>query len=332
MRKDLYKSLFLAYFVRKSDSRRNLSFTMNLPLKAIQYFDATARFGSYSQAAKFLCVSHGAVLAQVQKLEAYLGVKLFVRHKGRIVLSEAGLHLSRATAPAFQMIGAAVQELKAVKRQTLVLSTIPSLAAHFLLPNIHEFHAVCPEVDLELHYCINGQYHPGSHFVLDYHDKGLPESPDTYLLFSGASVPVCGNGLKQARERGDWVFEDGMLLHDSDKNYWQQWFTHNRPHQAVDCGKGAVYSDFNLLHTAVLCNNGIALCPYVLLYEDLNQGRLHLLSVEKGNTERCYRLTVGEKSGGEAQDQMKEWLLNLAAARRNAAEDYLDSFRSSMCV
>nr|WP_303393706.1 LysR family transcriptional regulator [Sphingomonas sp. CDS-1] len=54
--------------------------THRLPsLNALRAFDAVARHGSFTAAAKELCVTHGAVSRHISILEDSLGVKLFIR-------------------------------------------------------------------------------------------------------------------------------------------------------------------------------------------------------------------------------------------------------------
>lgn len=296
---------------------------MKLPLKAIHYFETTARLGSYSEAARELYVSHGAVLAQVQKLEDWLGVKLFVRRNGRIHLSEAGKQFARRIAPAFQTLEQAVSDTRFASRHHIIISTIPSLAAHFLLPNIGQFHRLYPEAELELHYCLDGQYLPDSHFVLGYFDcERQAVEPNRHILFSAASVPVCGAGyLKQPHtvlSPQDMVRYP--LLHDHSKSAWQDWFArHDDSRSIVLPQQGAVYSDFNLLYTAVCNNNGIGLCPYVLLHDEIAAGRLQIVSPLQGNLDRYYYFAINKPCKQHIQDGMTEWLLGLAQARCHRA-------------
>ncbi len=49
------------------------------PLNALRAFEAAARLKSFTAAADELGVTHGAVSRQVQRLEDWLGIALFVR-------------------------------------------------------------------------------------------------------------------------------------------------------------------------------------------------------------------------------------------------------------
>ena len=59
-------------------------------LKQIQYFQAIARCGSFSEAAEACFISQSAISQQLQALERELGVQLVDRSKRRIALTPAG--------------------------------------------------------------------------------------------------------------------------------------------------------------------------------------------------------------------------------------------------
>ncbi len=53
-------------------------------------FDAAARTGSFTAAAKELALTQGAISRQITALEQQLSVSLFQRNKQKICLTEAG--------------------------------------------------------------------------------------------------------------------------------------------------------------------------------------------------------------------------------------------------
>ncbi len=74
-------------------------------LRALQAFDETAqKLLSLSKAADHLHVTHGAVSRQIKLLEAYLGVTLFHRRAGGVVLTAKGTQLLQSTRPAFAIL------------------------------------------------------------------------------------------------------------------------------------------------------------------------------------------------------------------------------------
>ena len=57
---------------------------------ALQCFEAAARNESFSQAARELALSQGAISRQIRLLEEYLEHELFIRTKQRVVLTKSG--------------------------------------------------------------------------------------------------------------------------------------------------------------------------------------------------------------------------------------------------
>lgn len=299
---------------------------MNIPLKAIHYFEVTARLGGFSQAAHELHVTHGAVFAQVAKLEEWLGVSLFTREKGRLVLNIDGRKFLAQVTPALLLLEKAVMDIKVEPRQKVIISTLPSLAVHLLLPNLQQFHQTNPEVDIELHYFLEGQFHPDSHFVLGFCNDKL-ELTDKQVLFSAASIPVVGSGLIRRSVEKEYTPEeifDYPLMHDGTRNEWIEWYqTYTGKAWTINTMKGTVYSDFNLLYTSVLNNAGVALCPYTLIYEQFKRKKLIPLSPKEGHKNRVYYLAKHKPCKEALGREVMNWILSLAANQEKSAKQWL---------
>src|SRR5690606_32763426 len=76
-------------------------------LTDLQAFEVTARQGSFTLAARELCVTQGAVSKQIKHLETFLGVQLFLRSRRGLVLTEAGRGYLRRVEAALGQIEAA---------------------------------------------------------------------------------------------------------------------------------------------------------------------------------------------------------------------------------
>ena len=59
-------------------------------LQHLRYFSAIARCGTLSRAARELHVAQPALSATLAKIEEEVGVKLFDRVRGRLILNEKG--------------------------------------------------------------------------------------------------------------------------------------------------------------------------------------------------------------------------------------------------
>jgi DNA-binding transcriptional LysR family regulator len=82
------------------------------PLNPLRAFEATARRGAVSAAARELNVTHGAVSHQIRALEESLGTVLFERGGKRLKLTPQGALLLPAVTNAFGEIAAATALMK----------------------------------------------------------------------------------------------------------------------------------------------------------------------------------------------------------------------------
>ncbi|HWK45655.1 MAG TPA: LysR substrate-binding domain-containing protein [Stellaceae bacterium] len=121
------------------------------PLKALLAFEAASRHGSFAQGAEELGVTPSAVSHQIQLLEDFLGVKLFLRHAGRALLTSAGRIYSQELEHAFNVISEATT-LVAPQSQSghLVIASGPSFAAKWLQPRLSDFLGAYPGVKVRL--------------------------------------------------------------------------------------------------------------------------------------------------------------------------------------
>ena len=99
------------------------------PLKAIIAFDAAMRTSSFSLAAAELFVTPGAVGQQIQKLEEWLGVSLFVRQVRQVQPTEAALGYWKRIQPALAQIVDASNKLRDSRSMAVSLSMPPGFAA-----------------------------------------------------------------------------------------------------------------------------------------------------------------------------------------------------------
>lgn len=123
---------------------------MRLPaMTTLRAFEATARLGGYSAAARELNVTPAAVAQQVRKLEAEVGAAL-VRRKGRgLVLTEAGRQLAYPLRDAFAMMARGLDDLKLQTGSRGVrVSTTDYFGNAVVLPHIGDFWRQNPGVQV----------------------------------------------------------------------------------------------------------------------------------------------------------------------------------------
>lgn len=121
------------------------------PLNALRAFEATARAGSVSAAARELKVTHGAVSHQIRGLEETLGVALFERSGNRLRLTAQGALLAPPLRAAFGDIAAATQLMRRPEASgTLRLASVAGFLSFWLLPRLEGFTRQYPAITLSV--------------------------------------------------------------------------------------------------------------------------------------------------------------------------------------
>lgn len=247
------------------------------PLNALRAFDASARRRSFTGAAAELHVTHGAVSRQVKELERFLGTALFERRPRGLELTPAGRDLARVTHRAFDELRSVVADMRiGAGPRVVTLSTVPSLAARWLVPRMSRFQERHPDIDIRV---------TTGYDLTDFHREdvdialrcGRGPWHGTYSEPLGGSnvFPVCSPALLQSdpplRDVND--LRHFTLLHDMHYTNWVQWLSQAGA-DAVDGRRGLVLQDSNVLLQTAIEGQGIALAALPLVHSDLKAGRL----------------------------------------------------------
>jgi DNA-binding transcriptional LysR family regulator len=127
---------------------------VQMELRHLRYFIATAEEENVSRAALKLHVSQPAISRQIQDLESELGFKLFERHAKSLKLTEAGKVFLADAKALLQRADESVKNARAVAggaRGELRVGYAPSLTVRILPPTLRAFQAQFPGVRVALH-------------------------------------------------------------------------------------------------------------------------------------------------------------------------------------
>lgn len=114
-------------------------------------FEAAARTGSFTRAARELNVQQPAVSAAIKQLETSLGTALFARAHRSVTLTQAGERLYSDVAAAFGRIHQTAARIARRSAQDHVTLTASTAFAHYwMVPRLAAFHAAHPGIDLRL--------------------------------------------------------------------------------------------------------------------------------------------------------------------------------------
>ena len=125
-----------------------------MDINQLRDFVAVANCGSFSQAAVKCRVAQPSLSKAVQRLEAEVGEKLFIRLKRRTVLTPAGeIALKRANRILNEVeeLRREVGETHGLRRGSVNLGVLPTIAPYFLPRVVSRFTEACPGLEIVIH-------------------------------------------------------------------------------------------------------------------------------------------------------------------------------------
>ncbi len=122
------------------------------PLTTLKCFEAAARLGSVTLAARELHITHSAVSQQVRSLEDNMGIALFVREARGLRLTETGRLYALEVRTALQALSSATHQVQGrPDDDELVITTLASFAQNWLVPRLADFQHRYPQYRVRLH-------------------------------------------------------------------------------------------------------------------------------------------------------------------------------------
>lgn len=287
-------------------------------LNALKAFEAAARHESFTQAAGELHVTQGAVSHQVKALEEELGLRLFIRRRQRLELTEAGRAYLPVLRDAFDRIARGTDDL--VKRQSggvLTLSTSSSFATRWLVPRLGDFSDRHPEIDLRL---------GSSAHLVDFAREdidlavrfGTGDWPGLYCqrLTIEDMFAVCAPQIaKRIHTAGD--LNHHPLLHVDTYADWRHWKKTFGYDYSVD--RGPIFTQDSLPVDAAVGGQGVAMTRTTLAMRDLLAGRLVRPFTKSIRLDRAYWIVCPKATADLPKIRIfRDWLLAEMVADREA--------------
>ena len=255
------------------------------PLNAVKAFEASARHGGFSLAARELGVTPGAVSQQVKILEEFFSKRLFDRRNNQLQLTDAGLALYADSAEVIDRLSAMTQRmLEGNLPSRFVISTLPSVAVRWLNRRLEGFLEMEPDIRCEIRVEDDPVDFTRHHIDLriSYGQHLYPELV-TIPLLRDEVLPLCSpeflaRGRFQAGLPGSLPDQD--LIHvdwgASFASYptWAEWFDATGTDRAPQLGLGHRVGMSSLAIDLALSGFGVALGQRLLARDELADGRL----------------------------------------------------------
>ncbi len=289
------------------------------PLSMLASFDAAARHGSFTVAARELGVGQPAISHAVRRLESELGTPLFRRlHRG-VELTESGQVLADAVRSGLTAINDGIDELRRRHRsagRTVTIGTSTATAVHWLIPRLSRLKMVAPDIDVQ---CITSDTNSFDLQTLDlFIPVGRGDWPHRrrWPVANELVYPICSPDLSSSLAPLPAPVErlaDLTLLHVRERHRsrltWAQWFAEVGAGVAADHGV-TMANDYTVLLQAVQAGHGVALGWHHIVAdlvargvvvrpvaEEVESGRLVYLHAPPGST------------SSPLVDAVREWLV-----------------------
>lgn len=245
------------------------------PLHLLQAFAATARQSSISAAARELHLTQGAVSKKILALEGLLGVDLFGRIKGRLVLSPAGLRYLPEVDSALRLLEQATLSVMTLRGRGGVLNLMatPTFGAKWLIPRLPHFMARHPEVFLNfLPYSREAAREAGFDCALLYGDGDWPGMESHYIAgreYAVIAPPQLPPDQRIRRPRD--VARHVLLHHPAEPEAWARWCAlHRVDHPSIR--GGPQLDQVTSIVRAVMAGMGLGLVPRCVVQDDIDAG------------------------------------------------------------
>lgn len=293
-----------------------------LPSTAIlAAFEATARTGSMTLAARELQLTQSAVSRQIKILEEQLEVELFIRERQTVRLTSVGESYAREIREALRKISTASFNLHANPRGgTLNLAILPTFGTRWLAPRLPGFLAANPGITINLTTRLSYFDFRAESLDAAIH-FGQPEWPgaEMALLRSEQVVPACSPELKRQygfRVAGD-LRKAALLSISTRFQAWDRWFSaHDEPARTA---QGMVFDQFAIAAQAAIAGLGVALLPTFLIQDELASRKLvRAINLPMESPERYYLVWPSERTKYPPLAAFREWLVAETASDRSS--------------
>lgn len=290
-------------------------------LSLLAAFEAAARTGSITAAARELDLTQSAVSRQIKALEDQLGVELFLRERQTIRLTVAGDGYAREIREALRRISSASLNLRANPHGgTLNLAILPTFGARWLAPRLNNFLSANPGITINMITRLSP-----FDFRLDTIDAaihfGEPAWPgaELTLLRGETTIPVCSPEFKRAHKLEEPADILGVpLLHLTTRpDAWERWLSANGV--SFETVHGMLFDQFATASQAAIGGLGVALLPVFLFRDELERGDLvPAVNREIESREHYYLAYTRERASYPPLVAFRDWILKEAATEQSA--------------
>jgi LysR family glycine cleavage system transcriptional activator len=298
------------------------------PLKALVAFEAASRHGSFVRGGDELSVTPSAISHQIQLLEDFLGVQLFQRHAGKVVLTQAGRTYAVEIKIAFEQISNATNVVSPQSQDGhLVVAASPSFAVKWLQPRLIDFLQAHPDVKIRLATLSeNEDFQANRYDLVISYGPPLVTQTDIKPLLTERLRPLCSPELVSRLNLK--VLNDlksATLIHSSNALTWGAYF--RRMGMEPVLANKELWLDRSMMAIdAATAGLGVVLESELLAEDELRDGRLVAPFEDASAWVEVTSYYLASASGfrkSESREAFVEWLQeSISKASRNQNEEW----------
>jgi LysR family glycine cleavage system transcriptional activator/LysR family transcriptional regulator of beta-lactamase len=244
-------------------------------LNGLRAFEASARHGSFTVAAKELHVTQAAVSQQVRLLEKRLGFALFQRRANELELTDQGRAFQPGLTDAFNTIERLTDQVVAMRPgPVLVAGVAPAFALHWLIPRLARFNREHPQVEFRM--ATGGERLPLRDDWTCSVRRGVGDWPGYVAeeLFPATLVPVCTPALAKGLRHPRDLSKATLIVVPHLRAQWTWWFEAAGLPAPVQPAGEVVFESSPMAIKAVLDGVGVAVAQLPYVSDALAAGRL----------------------------------------------------------
>ena len=278
---------------------------------SLRAFSQAARTLSFKRAAAELHVSSSALSRQIQALEQHLGVRLFRRLNPGLALTDEGRRYLDAVDTALAQLEAA-QDRFASPSRPLRISALESFSESWLVPNLPDFVAAHPDIEIELEATL--RY---ADFARDAVDVAIRFGEGPWQGLHGEPIldldyfPVCSPSLAAADPplRRPTDLEHHTLIHVAQTPAaWTVWL--RAAGVALAPRRNVTYDHVSIALSAAESGQGVALASAILCVERFRAKRLCRPFREIARSDATYHFVCRPESLEDSRvSALRDWLV-----------------------
>ena len=239
------------------------------PLNALMAFDAAARHGNFTRAARELGVAQPAVTRHIHNLEAWLGVSLFQRTGNAVELSPDGYAIADLVTPMFDRLELGLGKFSDARRNEIVIGASFGMMHMWLMPQITAMRGAAR--GSTINFVTSENYadfeNSGIHLSIRFGSGDWPGKHADLLFYETTHVIVSPDFLRKnpvlnRQDLCEVLKPEWLLDHGDPYHYgwmtWRRWFKHHG-HELPNLVGVRNIQNYPTVLDMVKCSEGVAL-------------------------------------------------------------------------